>query len=106
VLAPTIPTSRASATRQIRSESWEKKYPARPTSELLASAFGCQRVHGRRGHSTHNDLLFGLEPNQSREGTESLLPVKQLRRNQHTVDRSDADGPAHSHIPSTRLRGR
>lgn len=55
---------------------------------------------------THNHLLLGLEPDERREGSESLLPIEQLRQNQHTVDRPDTGATGHSHIPSTRRRGR
>jgi hypothetical protein len=44
VLAPTIPHSISSATRQIRSTSLEKKYPANPTSVSFALAYNIASV--------------------------------------------------------------
>jgi hypothetical protein len=64
-LAPTIPTSSASATRQIRSMSWEKKYPASPTSVLFASFYKVSiSYHPNLGKNpnvgkTYDNLLLG-----------------------------------------------
>lgn len=55
VLAPTIPHSISSATRQIRSTSFEKKYPASPTSVSFALAYNIASVTFRTSMKIRDD---------------------------------------------------